>query len=105
FRRRSNTSGLPIVGLLWRTGQGSGEVAAGGPRLASDQRGAFVERVAVLVVERHHGALLRGQVAVAAVEIQVGVRSRLPVHIAGFGKPESREQAASRANGAADADL
>ena len=46
-------------------------MAAGGPRLASDQRRAFIERVAVFVVQRHHGALLAREAAVAAVEVQI----------------------------------
>src|SRR3989454_9573028 len=80
-------------------------MAAGGPRLASDQSRAFVERVAVLVVERHDGALRAGEATVAAVEIQIGIFSWVLVDISGFREPESGEQAAARANGAADADL
>src|SRR5438270_13764692 len=103
--RESNSSSLPIVELLSKAGQGSGEVAAGGPRLATDQRGAFVERVTVLVVERHDGALRPGEATVASVEIHVRVPGYLPSNVGGFGEPEPRQQPASRPNGPPNADL
>ena len=80
-------------------------MAARGPWLASDQQGAFVERVAVLVVDRHDGGLRAGEAALTTVEIRIGVRHWLSVEVAGFGEPESRKQSASRPNGTADADL
>src|SRR6266568_7659259 len=89
LRRGSNSSGLPIIELLSQAGEGSGEVTAGGPGLASDERRAFVERVAVFVVERDHGTLRAGEAAVAAVEIQIGVLSWLSLNTPGFGEPES----------------
>src|ERR1700737_205204 len=56
--RGSKSSGLAIVELLPQACEPPGEVAPGRPWLASDQLRAFVERVAVFVVERHPGALL-----------------------------------------------
>src|SRR5260370_26233330 len=82
-----------MVELLSQAGQGAGKMAAGSPRLASDQRRALVERVAVLVMERHDGALRAREAAVAAVEVQIGILGRLPVDVAGFGEPEPWKQA------------
>src|ERR1700732_2632856 len=69
--RGSSSSGLVIAELLSQACERSGEMAASGPWLAADQRSAFVERVAVLVVQRHHGALLAGEAPEAAVEVQI----------------------------------
>jgi hypothetical protein len=70
-------------------------MAAGGPRLASDQRRAFIERVAVLVMERHYGALLPAETAVTAIEVQIGVLRWLPMDIDTVGEPEAWEEAPS----------
>src|SRR5712692_5550432 len=105
MRRGSNSSGLPIVELLSKACQRPGEVAAGGPGLASDQRRAFVDRVAVLVVERHHGALLAAEPAVASIEVQIGFLGWLPMDIDGVGKPEAGEQPPACPNGTANTNL
>jgi hypothetical protein len=88
-----------------QAGQRSGEVAAGGPWLASDQRCTFVERVAVFVVERHHRALAAGETTVGAVEVHIGFVGWLRVDIDGVGEPESGEQAPACPNRAANANL
>src|SRR5438105_3600304 len=75
------------------------------PTSGYGERRAFVERVAVLVVERHDGALRPGEATVASVEIHVRVIGYLPRNVDGFGEPETRKQPASRPNGLPNADL
>jgi hypothetical protein len=68
-------------------------MTAGSPWLASDQGRALIERVAVFVVERYHGALLPRKPAVTAIEVQIGVRGCLPLDVDGVGEPQAWQQA------------
>src|SRR5438445_11955934 len=60
-----------MVELLAQGSQRTSQVAARGSRLAPDQCGAFVDRVAVLVVQRDDRTLLAAQAPVAPIEVQV----------------------------------
>src|SRR4030081_1942069 len=90
-----------MVELLSQAGQPASQVAARRPRLASDQRRTFVDRVTVLIVQRDDRSLLATESSIGPIEVQV----RFSWRWAGdrLGQPEPGKQAPPGPDSAANA--